>query len=374
MAEQDTDKDNRTEEPTLRKLRKARQQGDVPSSREPGILMGVLSLTIIAMFLLPQMGPNLAGVLGNIFRIAGTVEIGEDRAGLRDVGQVTWSLARSLGVVLGPVLVLLVTTAIFGVLVQGETVVAVERIKPKMSKINPLAGFKRIFSVDALVEFLKSVSKVLFVGSVAVWVGTRAVRQIWQGEGMLPETLLAYIGRQVALLLIIVTVFLAVLSIVDVIWKRHRWMQKQRMTLQEVKEEHKENEGDPQIKARRMQQRRKRAKQRIKTAVPKATVILTNPTHFAVALRYEQGTDIAPVCVAKGADLMAAQIRKLALEHEVPIVENKPLARALFTVAEIDEQIPLEHWQAVAEIIGFLFDLKKNVDRRPPEGSSLRFD
>lgn len=368
----DDDKHNKTEEPSERKLSKAREKGDVPSSREAGNMMSVLSLFLVAIFFLPQLGATLSGVLRRIFENAGQVQIGEGVQGLHDVGQVTGELSSGLAALLGPVAATMIFASIVGVLIAGETVVAMERIRPKLSKLNPLQGLKKIFSVDALVEFLKNVTKVLIVGTIAGLIARNAVRNIWQAEGLLPEGILPYLANHAALLLIIVTLFLVVISIADIIWKRAQWIKKQRMSFQELKDEQKDVEGDPQVRAKRAELRRKRARERITTAVPQATVILTNPTHFAIALRYEAGSDPAPVCVAKGADLMAAQIRKIARENDIPIIENKPLARALYDVAEMDEEIPLDHWQAVAEIIGFIMDLRRNIPRTPPDGSSVR--
>ena len=370
MAEED--KSNKTEEASPRKLRQAREKGDVPSSREVGNLTSVLSLFLVAVFFLPQLGPTLVGVLRRIFENAGQVRVGTDVQGIHDLGQVTMELSGGLATVLAPVALTMIVAAIAAVLIQGEVVVAVERIKPKLSKINPLEGLKKIFSVDNLVEFLKSMAKVLIVGGISLYVVQVAVRKVWQTEDIAPEALLPYISRYASTLLIAVLILMIVISLADVLWKRFQWLKKQRMSVQELRDEHKELEGDPLIRAKRAEQRRKRAQQRITTTVPTATVVLTNPTHFAVALKYENGTDQAPVCVAKGADLMAAQIRKVARDHEVPVVENKPLARALHDVAEIDEEIPFEHWQAVAEIIGYVMDLKHNISRLPPDGSSLR--
>lgn len=371
MAEDD-DKSNKTEEPSPRKLQKAREQGDVPSSKEVGNLTSVLSLFLVAVFFLPQLGPTLVGVLRRIFENAGQVHVGTDVQGIHDLGQVTMELSGGLAAVLAPVAATMVLAAIAAVLIQGEVVVTVERIKPKLSKINPLQGFKKIFSVDNLVEFLKSMAKVLVVGGISIYIALVAVKGIWQAEDILPEAILPYVARFASTLLIIITIILTVVAAADVMWKRFQWMNKQRMSVQELKDEHKESEGDPLIRAKRAEQRRRRAQQRITATVPGATVVLTNPTHFAVALKYENGTDRAPVCVAKGTDLMAAQIRKVAREHEVPVVENKPLARALHDVAEIDEEIPFAHWQAVAEIIGYVMDLQRDIYRPAPEGSSLR--
>jgi flagellar biosynthetic protein FlhB len=162
------------------------------------------------------------------------------------------------------------------------------------------------------------------------------------------------------------------LTLGDIVWTRFSWLRKQRMTHKEIRDEHKEQEGDPQLKGRRLQIARRRSRQRMAQAVPKATLILTNPTHYAVALRYDQTVDAAPVCLAKGTDLMARRIREIAREHDIPVIENKPLARVLHAKVEIDEVVPVEHWQAVAEIVGYVLDLRRNIRRKPPAGSELR--
>lgn len=374
MAENTEDQGTKTEDPTPRKLKKAREKGDVPNSREAGTMMMILALLILTVFLMPQVVTPLTGVLSRVFETAGTVQIGEGRAGLQDIGLVTGLLSRGVVIVLAPVMGLFLLAAIAGALLQGEIVVAAERIKPKWSKLSPIAGFKRLVSPDALVEFVKSVAKVLIVGAVGVWLAFKAVTGIWQSEGFLPEAIAPYFQHYITLLLAVAAVMAVVIALADTIYKRLRWIAKQRMSVKDVRDEIKEQEGDPLIKAKRMETRRKRSRQRMAAAIPEATVILTNPTHYAVALKYEQGEDEAPICTAKGADLMAAQIRKLAHEAGVPVIENRPLARALFEVAEVDAPIPLEHWQAAAEIIRFVFDLRQNIRRAPPAGSSIRED
>ncbi|MDA3889768.1 MAG: flagellar type III secretion system protein FlhB [Allgaiera sp.] len=372
MAEENDDKNSKTEQPTEKKLRDARKQGDVPSSREPGALMAFFALLLIVVLALPQIAAPLAGALSGAFTAAGQVQVGTGNAGLTDVGHILRDLGLSLARPVLPILGGIVLAALFGVLIQGETVVALERIRPKPDKISPIGGFKRIFAPSAFIEFLKSVAKVLVIGALAVWFTLQAVRDIWQGPGLQPEALPGYIGHFAALLLAAACAFLLPVALADVIWKRLSWLKKQRMTLKELRDEHKEQEGDPQLKGKRQQIQRKRARQRAAQAVPTASVILTNPTHFAVALRYEMGRDTAPVCVAKGTDLMARHIRELAHAHDVPIVENKPLARLLHAKVEIDEAVPVEHWQAVAEIIGYVLDLRRNIRRKPPQGSELR--
>ena len=372
MADQDQDKSQQTQEPTEKKLRDARKQGDVPSSRESGNMMVVLSLTLATAFVLPWQAPRLAEALGAVFDGAGYVQVGNGRAGLAALGLVMRDLILSLALVLAPLFLLILAGGVIGVLIQGETVVAVERIRPKLSKISPAQGLKRLFSANTLVEFVKSLIKVLVVGALALWVTEGAVRGIWQASGFVPESLPGYMLQSTRKLLIAATLFLVPVAILDILWNRFQWRKRQMMTVQQVRDEMKEAEGDPHIKGRRAALRRARAQQRMASAVPQASVILTNPTHYAVALRYEQGSDQAPVCVAKGADLMARRIREIAFEHDVPIVENKPLARTLYDQVEIDQMVPVEHWQVVAEIISFVLDLRHDRHRRPPAGSTLR--
>ena len=372
MADQDEDKDNKTEEPTERKLRKAREKGDVASSKEAGNVMAVLSLFAITAFVLPSVSSPLAGVFRTVLESAGQVHVGTDLAGLRDLGVVSWKVLRGVGILLGPLMALMVIGALAGVALQGEVVVAAERLKPKWSKISPISGFKRLFSLAAFVEFFKSVTKVLLVGVIAGWVVLNAVGRIWQTQGLLPERVTDFVRAEASRMLLITLALVSVIAAADILWKRFDHRRKQRMSMKEIKDEVKETEGDPLIRSKRMNIRRERARQRLAQAVPRATVVLTNPTHFAVALKYENGVDMAPVCVAKGADLLAARIRELAKEHEIPMVENRPLARALHDVAELDRPIPVEHWEAVAAIIGYIMDLERNIRRQPPEGSSLR--
>ena len=372
MADQDEDKDNKTEEPTERKLRKSREKGDVASSKEAGNVMAVLSLFAITAFVLPSVSAPLAGVFRNVLESAGQVHVGTDLSGLRDLGAVSWKVLRGVGILLGPLMALMVIGALAGVALQGEVVVASERLKPKWSKISPISGFKRLFSLAAFVEFFKNVTKVLLVGVIAGWVVLNAVGQIWQTQGLLPERVIDFVRAEASRMLLITLALVSVIAVADILWKRFDHRRKQRMSMKEIKDEVKETEGDPLIRSKRMNIRRERARQRLAQAVPRATVVLTNPTHFAVALKYENGVDMAPVCVAKGADLLAARIRELAKENEIPMVENRPLARALHDVAELDRPIPVEHWEAVAAIIGYIMDLERNIRRTPPEGSSLR--
>lgn len=368
------DKSSNTEEPTDKKLRDARKKGDVPQSREAGTAMVVFALLMILIFVLPSASGRIVEALRGPLLGASGITIGEDGTGVSDAGAVLKALGFSIGLAMLPIAGIMVLAALFGVMIQGETVVSTDRIQPKLSKLNPLSGFKRLFSADAFVEFFKNTAKVLVIGAITIWAVRDIAQSLSQTQNFLPERLAAVTLDSTRWIFLATTVFLLPIALADILWKRFQWKKKQMMSLKEVRDEHKDSEGDPQIRARRAELRRARARQRMAQAVPTASVILTNPTHFAIALKYEQGKDDAPICVAKGADLMAKRIRDLAKEHDIPMIENRPLARALHAAVDVDQRIPVEHWQAVAEIIGYVLDLRRNTRRKPPEGSTLRDD
>lgn len=370
----DEDKSNKTQEPTEKKISEARKKGDVPVSRETGNMMVVVSLIGVVAVALQWQAPKLVDALSSLIDNAGRIHVGVEQPGIATLGTVFWDFISRITVAIAPIFGMILAGAIFGVLIQGETVAALDRIKPKLSKISPKEGLKRQFSANTLVEFVKSLVKVFVVGGLALWVTNSAVRGIWQGTGFIPEHLPGYMSEATRKLLIAAAVFLVPVAIIDILWRRFDWRRKQMMSIKEIRDEMKESEGDPLIRGKRAQLRRQRSQQRIAAFVPQADVILTNPTHYAVALKYEQGVDVAPVCVAKGADLMARQIRLIAHDHDIPIVENKPLARGLYEVIEVDEQVPVEHWEVVAEIISFVMALKRDPRRKPPPGSELRLD
>lgn len=370
----DEDKSQKTEEPTEKKLSDQRKKGNVPSSKEVGTTVSVFVLMLIVVFIAPSVIPNMAGVMQAHLSKVATTDVGTSVQGIRDVTGVIHALYMPVLTIVAPVFVLMVFAAVAGVLIQGETVVALERIKPKASNISPLGGLKKIVGFDNFVEFLKSVTKVFVVAIIGFLVIRGTITSVWQGVGFVPETLLERVQSKAGLILIIVTALLVPVAIFDIFFKRAQWIKKNRMSMKEIRDEHKDQEGDPQVKAKQDEMRRSKSRKRMMEEVPNSTVVLTNPTHYAVALKYEMGVDLAPRCVAKGADVLAKKIRESAKENEVPIVENKPLARALHASVEIEDQVPAEHWAAVAEIVSFVLDIQNNIRRRPPEGSELRTD
>ncbi|HEX5778459.1 MAG TPA: flagellar type III secretion system protein FlhB, partial [Xanthobacteraceae bacterium] len=233
-------------------------------------------------------------------------------------------------------------------------------MKPKVSRISLAEGAKRLFSKHALVQFAKGIAKIALVSSVIVaviWPQMEHITQLIAAE----HTAILPVANALSLkLLMAVTAVTAVIAGLDWLWTQHTWYERQRMTLRDIRDEHKEQEGDPTIKAKLRQIRQSRMRKRMMSEVPKATVVIMNPTHYAVALKYEKGMP-APKCVAKGVDALALRIRDLAEEHRVPVVENPPLARALHKSVEIDQDVPPEHYKAVAEVIGYVMRLQKGI-------------
>lgn len=355
MSDEAPEQSSKTEDPSQKKLEDAHKKGDVAKSQEVVTWFMLLGSAAIFAMMAPATAGNLADSLKLIIMNADRYEVGGAGFGAFFNG-----LALTLvGIVLVP-LVVLSTCAILANLIQHKPLLSVEPITPKLSKISPLAGAKRLFSSESLVNFLKGLLKIGIVGVVVVlvvWPERDRLDTMMTADPLLILASFQDIG---------IKIFMAVLAIVTVIafadylYVRQKWWKKQMMTVQETRDEYKQMEGDPQIKGKLRQLRQERARQRMMAAVPDATVVITNPTHFAVALKYEKGMK-APLCVAKGADAVALRIRELAKEHDVPIVENPPLARALFASVDLDEAIPGEHFQAVAEVIGFVMRLKRGA-------------
>jgi flagellar biosynthetic protein FlhB len=277
------------------------------------------------------------------------------------------ALSQSLGyavlAALGMPFLFLIIAAVAGNMIQHRLVWSAEALTPKFSKISPMAGAKRIFGKQSAANFLKGLFKLIALSIVMFAV-------LWPERHRLDAMIrfdpAAIIGVTTTLTLQLmgaVVAMLALVAIADFFFQYRQWYERQKMSLQEIKEEYKQSEGDPHIKGRIRQLRQQRMKKRMMAAVPKASVIITNPTHYAVALSYERGMP-APICVAKGIDSVALKIREVAKAHDVPIVENVALARALHASVEIDDEIPVEHYKAVAEIIGYVMGLKRGISGR----------
>jgi len=352
MAE-DRDDSQRTEEPTQRRLDDAHQKGDVVKSTEVSTFV-LLSAGALAV---AGFGTYAGETFARDFLVflerphdlmlggAGTLEIFR-RAAL------------GLLAMLAPAILLLMAAAAGGTLVQHRPVFTAERMKPSLSKLSLLKGLKRIFGLDGLTNLVKGVLKLALVGAAAMAAIWPERERITEALGLSPTELAGLATALMLRLLVAALAILAVIAALDYFYQRFRFFERHKMTRQEVRDEHKQTEGDPQIRAKIRQIRQERSRSRMMAAVPEATVVITNPTHYAVALKYESGRMAAPVCVAKGVDAVAQRIRAVAEEHEVPLVENPPLARALYAAVDLEEEIPAEHYKAVAQIVGYVMRLR----------------
>jgi len=277
--------------------------------------------------------------------------------------QLAKSLMYTVVSAVGMPLFMLMLAAVAANLVQHRLVWSGEPLKPSFSKISPMSGFKRIFGKQAAANFAKGLFKVIALGAVMsmiLWPERMRLEAMVRFD---PAVLLPVTSSMTMHLLGAVVAMLAIVAILDYLFQYRTWYDRLKMSQQEVKEEYKQSEGDPHTKSRIRAIRVARMKKRMMAAVPKASVIITNPTHYSIALQYDRGM-AAPICVAKGVDHIAFKIREVAKEHDIPLVENVPLARALYATVEIDEEIPVEHYQAVAEIIGYVMGLRRNLSGR----------
>lgn len=363
MSDEAPEQSSKTEDPSAKRLDDARKRGDVVKSQEVTtwfMLLGTAMIfTLMAPWMASGLSSSMAGILGN----ADMIEISGGA-----FGQFFYGLAGSILMVALIPLLILALCAVAANLVQHRPLLSLDPITPKLDKISPIAGFKRLFSSEALVNFFKGLAKLGVVGAVMFFV-------LWPEQDHLDTMITAepmgLLGDVQELGLKVLWASLAVITLIalaDFLYQRQKWWKRQMMTVQEVRDEYKQMEGDPKIKGRIRQIRMERSRQRMMASVPDATVVITNPTHFAVALKYDRGM-AAPKCVAKGTDAVALRIRGVAEEHNVPIVENPPLARALFKSVEIDETVPTEHFKAVAQVIGYVMRLREKSSWR---GSSSR--
>lgn len=356
----DNDAAEKTEDPTQKRLDDAHERGDVAKSQEVNTWFMIAGAALVLSSFSGSIGGGLQTPLRNL--IANSWMIRADGAGLLALAR---ELEYVLIVTLGVPFLMLAIAAIAGNMVQHRLVWSGESLKPKFSKLSPLAGAKRIFGKQAAANFAKGLFKVIALGAVMAMV-------LWPDrfrlDAMVRSDPSAILGTSTALtqhLLTATVAMLALVAIADFFFQYRQWFEKQKMSLREMKEEFKQSEGDPHIKGRIRQLRHARMRKRMMTAVPKASVIITNPTHYAVALQYDRGMT-APVCVAKGVDAIAQKIKEVARANDVPIIENVPLARALYAATKIDDEIPVEHYHAVAEIIGYVMGLKRGLGARRP--------
>jgi flagellar biosynthetic protein FlhB len=357
MADNEQDQSDRTEDPTQKRLDDALKRGDVVKSQEVNTWFVIAGGTLMLSAFSGQMAQGLTTTLRGL--MANSYAIRMDGGALL---RLTQKLGLEIVAAVAIPFLLLALAAIGANLIQHRFVWTTDSLAPKLNRISPLAGLKRLFSKQALANFVKGLVKLVLIGAVLAAL-------LWPERGRIENTVATDPAAMLSLtlsmslkLLGAVVAILALVAAADYLFQYRQWYERQKMTLRELKDEFKETEGDPAVKGKMKQLRQSRMRKRMIAAVPKATVVITNPTHFAVALQYERGMD-APVCVAKGVDNLAFKIREVATAHNVPIVENPPLARTLHATVEVDQEIKPEHYKAVAEVIGYVMRLRRAVSR-----------
>ncbi len=350
----DQDESQKTEEPTQKKLEDAHKKGQVAKSQEVSHWFMTMGITLVVLVFIAGLGQRLAFDLYKFLEQPHNIPVDSGH-----FGDIFADLGFEVVGVLAPVLGILMLAGLIGTVIQHRPVFSTERIKPQLNKISLIGGLKRQFSLKALAEFAKGILKLTLVAFIAFIFVAPELNDLELIMTYDMIMILELLQRQTLSLLAGVVAVMAVIAGLDFAYQKYNHAKELRMTKQEIKDENKQSEGDPMIKSRLRSLRMQRSRQRMMQAVPSADVIVTNPTHYAVALRYKAEEDQAPMVLAMGVDTLALKIREIANENEIPIVENPPLARALYATCELDQQIPFEHYRAVAEIIGYVMRLKK---------------
>jgi len=354
---EEQDNSQKTEDPTQRRLEEARKKGDIAKSLDVPVWFLILATAAI----MAGSGPLASMIADPLIRILDHPHAFrlQDGGALELMSQLLLSLLVPLIIIFGAI----AAAGVLGHLIQHRPLWTGEKMKPDLSKLSPGKGLQRMFGSQGWVNLLKSILKMAAVTAAmiyAVWPEATAISESSQLE---PGGLLAMTQSIAGRLLIAAIVVIGIIAAMDFVWQRWSFMQRMRMSRRDIREETKQQEGDPHVRARLRQIRLERSRKRMMQNVPKSTVVITNPTHYSVALRYDPDKDAAPICMAKGVDDVALRIRETAKEHNIPIVENVPLARALFASVEVEESIPREHFEAVAKVIGFVMNTAKGRAR-----------
>lgn len=344
------DAESKTEEATEKKISDTIEQGRTPVSRDIATALGVFALLACLAFLFESGGPRLSESLGLLLANSGSLQMRADSDAFRYGEVVALETARFMS----PMLLVLMLAGVTASFMQGVPRFVADRIAPDLSRISPLAGWKRLFGIAGMVELLKASIKIAVVGA-AVTIVVQSDRGAYIDAMRLePRALPSLTLRLLIHLVSVVALSLAVVAAGDFAWTKFRWRRDLRMSRQELKDEFKQAEGDPMVKARMRSLAMDRSRRRMIASVPKASFVIANPTHYAIALRYVREEGGAPLVLAKGKDLVALKIREIAEANDIPVLERKELARAMFDFVEVDKMIPQEFYRPVAELIHFL--------------------
>jgi flagellar biosynthetic protein FlhB len=357
MAEGEKDQE-KTEQATPKRKEDARARGQVAHSREVASVAILSACLIYFYFNATGMLEKVKALMASTFREAGQVVITQDNI----QSLLTFFVFKGFLLLL-PLLLTVVVTGLLANIIQVGIAFSAEALEPKLSKIDPLKGIKRLFALKSLVELFKNILKICIVGYVAYVTVRGEAKNIFPLMDQNAGEILLYLGKISFKIMFTTCWVLIFLAVMDYAYQRWEYEKNLKMSKQEIKEEYKHSEGDPIVKARIKRLQREMARKRMMASVPKADVVITNPTHIAVALRYDQSSMAAPVVVAKGAGFIAEKIKEIAKGNNVPIVENKPMARVLYNMVEINKVIPENLYRAVAEILAYVYGLKKDKVR-----------
>lgn len=352
----------KTEDATPKKLSDARKDGQVAKSKELGSAVGLLALFLTLKLFIGSLGTQFLETFYYVYsRIPELITMVNGGISIQSFAALTTEIMKKILVMLLPVFLVAVISAVLVDIVQVKWQPTTKPLQPKFNKLNPVSGLKRLFSKDKLMELLKSVIKIVMIAYLAYSTIEEQFNILFLLYDMTLLSGIQAIGDIVINLGIKISVFYLVLGLADFIYQKFKFKEDMKMTKQEVKDEMKNSEGDPQIKGKQRSRMREASRRRMMSALPQADVVITNPTHFAVALKYDTEVCPAPYVIAKGEDYLALKIKETAKEHGIPIEENKPLARMLYHNVEIGTAIPPELYQVVAEILAAIYKSKNKA-------------
>lgn len=353
MADDDKDDSQKTEDPTHKRLEDARKKGQVIFSREVTSFFVLFVLAMGVTSFMPGMMRHTATSMSRFLEVPDTYPI--DSSNILILYE---NVMKDFFGIMSLLFIFLIGASFFSPLIQRGWLVSFESLKPQISRISPIKGLGRLFSLRSIMEFAKGIFKLTLIGIISYYAVATALPEIGQLYTHSAISVFALLGILSARIMIGVCVFMFFVALLDYLYQRYEYMKNMRMSKQEIKEEFKSTEGNPEVKSKLKEIRRERANKRMMSTVPEADVVVTNPTHYSIALKYNPDSTAAPKLIAKGQDHLALKIREIAREHDIPLVENPPLARALYASVEVDEEIPITHYQAVAEIIRYVYKLK----------------
>ncbi|MBF0399250.1 MAG: flagellar biosynthesis protein FlhB [Magnetococcales bacterium] len=359
MAE-DSDKDSKTEDPTSKRLSDAREKGQVPNSKEVSTAFLFLAATGLFYFQGSQLWVAMQQHMRFFF--SGAIQ---DDFNVESLARLLEGTIAAVLSDLAPFFIIFLLMSITASLIQHGFVLSWEPVIPKFSKINPITGLGRLFSTRSLIELVKSTLKIAIISIAVYWALQDTLERTLMLTATSLDEIVRALGEDINNVMVFVTSTFVAIALLDFSYQRFHHNEGLRMTKQEIKDEQKQMEGDPLIKGRIRQIQRELAKRRMMEEVPKADVVITNPTHFAAALLYKQGEMTAPIVTAKGRGEVAARIRAIAQENNVPLVQNPPLARVLYKDVELGNPIPQDLFKAVAEVLAYVYSLRRQTGKRP---------